>query len=129
MRYNVSRYRKVDEIMTTQAKDYLPLSQATYYILLSLRETRHGYAIMQDVESLSIGKVTIGPGTLYGALGKLEKQAIITRTDLDTKERRKYYKLTPLGKDVLILEYTRLKSLVENAQHIIQEMDVKKDDC
>ncbi|MCR2822213.1 PadR family transcriptional regulator [Lederbergia panacisoli] len=111
-----------------QIEDYLPLSQATYYILLSLREVRHGYAIMQDVEEISHGEVTMGPGTLYGALGKLEKQKIIAKADVDKEDRRKYYLLTPLGKEVLQMEYKRLESLVRNASGIIKEMEGEHDD-
>ncbi|WP_249316937.1 PadR family transcriptional regulator [Bacillus sp. FJAT-50079] len=109
-------------------EDFLPLSQATYYILLSLREVRHGYAIMQDVEEISHGEVTMGPGTLYGALGKLEKQMIITNANIDVGDRRKYYKLTSLGKEVLQLEYKRLQSLVKNAENFIKELEGEDND-
>ncbi|WP_047980487.1 PadR family transcriptional regulator [Ornithinibacillus contaminans] len=109
--------------MTKQPEDFLPLSQATYYILLSLREVRHGYAIMQDVETVSRGEVTMGPGTLYGALGKLEKQHIIEKAMIQDDDRRKYYQLTLLGKDILHLEYKRLKSLVENSTQLIKQIE------
>ncbi|MFD1851718.1 PadR family transcriptional regulator [Oceanobacillus bengalensis] len=114
--------------MTKKASDFLPLSQATYYILLSLREIRHGYAIMQDVEEISHGEVTMGPGTLYGALGKLEKQRIITITtgEIDINDRRKYYELTELGIDVLKMEYRRLSSLIENAKEFINHLGGEK---
>lgn len=113
--------------MTKLPKDFLPLSQATYYILLSLREIRHGYAIMQDVEKISRGDVTMGPGTLYGALSKLEKQKIVSKADVRQGERRKYYELTQVGVEVLRLEYERLVSLVENAKGIIEELEGGKD--
>ncbi|WP_100009731.1 PadR family transcriptional regulator [Lentibacillus sediminis] len=102
---------------------FLPLSQATYYILLSLRHVRHGYGIMKDVEEISNGEVTMGPGTLYGALSKLEKQQIIQKAAVDSDARRKYYSLTDLGKDVLQKEYLRLESLVNNASGIISELE------
>ena len=111
--------------MAKQPEAFLPLSQATYYILLSLREVRHGYGIMQDVEEVSKGEVNLGPGTLYGALSKLEKQAVIQKTYVQEDERRKYYELTKLGKKVLQLEYNRLKSLVENSGELIKEMEEK----
>ncbi|SET02960.1 transcriptional regulator, PadR family [Oceanobacillus limi] len=114
--------------MSKQPEDYIPLSQATYYILLSLREVRHGYGIMQDVEMVSKGEVSMGAGTLYGALGKLEKQLIIKKVHKEGTDRRKYYTLTSLGKCVLQLEYRRLTSLVENAQQIINELGECKDD-
>jgi DNA-binding PadR family transcriptional regulator len=111
--------------MAKQPEDFLPLSQATYYILLSLREVRHGYAIMQDVEAVSQGEVTMGPGTLYGALSKLEKQMIIEKATIQDADRRKYYQLTEFGKEVVQLEYKRLKSIVENSSEFIREMGEK----
>lgn len=120
------RYMEGDK-MTKQIEDFLPLSQATYYILLSLREVRHGYAIMQDVEGVSRGEVTIGPGTLYGALSKLEKQQVIIKAEVPGESRRKYYQLTELGKAILRLEYERLASLVVNAKEIIKGLDEKDD--
>ncbi|GGA78311.1 PadR family transcriptional regulator [Ornithinibacillus halotolerans] len=111
--------------MAKQPEAFLPLSQATYYILLSLREVRHGYGIMQDVEEVSKGEVNLGPGTLYGALSKLEKQAVIQKIYVQEDERRKYYELTKLGKKVLQLEYNRLKSVVENSGELIKEMEEK----
>ncbi|MFC5465235.1 PadR family transcriptional regulator [Lederbergia graminis] len=109
--------------MDKKINDFLPLSQATFYILLSLREVRHGYAIMQDIEEISRGEVTMGPGTLYGALGKLEKQKVIIKAEVDEGDRRKYYQLTELGKKILQLEYKRLESLVENAHEIMKELE------
>ena len=50
---------------------YLPLSEATYYVLAALQEPLHGYALMQKVEAMSEGNVVIGPGTLYGAFSAL----------------------------------------------------------
>lgn len=103
--------------------DFLPLSQATFYILLSLRETRHGYSIMQDVETVSSGLVKIGPGTLYGALGKLEKQGVIEQIRIDEDARRKYYALTVLGRQVVKLEFERMQTLIENSKRFIDEME------
>ncbi|AVQ97796.1 PadR family transcriptional regulator [Oceanobacillus sp. M65] len=110
-----------------QPEDFLPLSQATYYILLSLRVKRHGYGIMQDVEEISQSEVKMGPGTLYGALGKLEKQQVIQKVTVESDERRKYYDLTELGKQVLQKEYIRLRSLVNNATDIIERLEVEED--
>ncbi|RKQ34739.1 PadR family transcriptional regulator [Oceanobacillus halophilus] len=113
--------------MAKAPEEFIPLSQATYYILLSLREVRHGYGIMQDVSEISQEEVKMGPGTLYGALGKLEKQEVIIKAEVNDGERRKYYKLTELGKQVVQLEYNRLTSLVENAKEIIKELGGEKD--
>jgi DNA-binding PadR family transcriptional regulator len=111
--------------MAKEPEAFLPLSQATYYILLSLREVRHGYGIMQDVEEVSVGEVILGPGTLYGALSKLEKQKVIEKAKVQDDDRRKYYQLTNLGREILQLEFRRLKSLVENSREMIKEMERK----
>ena len=88
---------------------HLPLSEATYCILLALAEPLHGYGIMQKVEAGSEGFVHIGPGTLYGALTSLEKEKLITL--FDTVERRKRYALTEKGRRVLAAELARLRLL------------------
>ncbi|MCX8131798.1 MAG: PadR family transcriptional regulator [Clostridia bacterium] len=101
-------------------KKYLPLTESTYYILLSLVEPRHGYAIMQYVDSLSKGKITLGPGTLYGALSKLQKEELIEMTLAD--DRKKCYVLTDVGKKLLFMEIRRLAELVEHGMDVLDRL-------
>jgi DNA-binding PadR family transcriptional regulator len=86
---------------------YLPLSESTYYILLSLIEPMHGYGVMQHVERISEGTVQLGPGTLYGAFSTLEKEGLIRK--VGEEERRKLYTLTPKGREVLGEQLRRLE--------------------
>jgi DNA-binding PadR family transcriptional regulator len=106
------------------ARKFLPLSEATYLILASLTEPRHGYGIMQDVEAVSDGRVRLGPGTLYGALTNLLRQKLIRRIGERGagSERRKIYALTPLGEKVLILEGERLASLSRLASNVAKRL-------
>jgi DNA-binding PadR family transcriptional regulator len=97
---------------------FLPLSEATYYVLLALDEPRHGYAVMQAVESMSDGAVSIGPGTLYGAFNTLEKQKLIEK--VSEEERRKTYGLTDLGRSVLAEQVRRLEIMVRNGRAVTQ---------
>ncbi|MBN1371448.1 MAG: helix-turn-helix transcriptional regulator [Anaerolineaceae bacterium] len=97
---------------------YLPLSEATYYIMLALVEPMHGYAIMQKVEAMGEGLVKLGPGTLYGVLSTLEKQNWIEKTA--EEERRKYYQLTDLGHEVLERQYERVLMMVVNGKKILR---------
>lgn len=97
---------------TSDFSKYLPLSEATYYILVALDEPLHGYAIMQKVEAMSEGSVVIGPGTLYGAFSTLEKQGLIEK--VKEEERRKYYALTARGREVLAEQLRRLQIMVNN---------------
>ena len=95
---------------------YLPLTEATCYILLSLVEPLHGYAIMQKVEVMSQGTVKIGPGTLYGAFTVLEKEGLIVK--VDERDRRKSYLLTAKGRAVLLEQVRRSEILVRNGIEI-----------
>ena len=93
---------------------YLPLSEATFYVMAALDEPLHGYAIMQKVEAMSEGSVTIGPGTLYGAFTTLEKQALIEK--VSEEDRRKTYALTKKGRLVLAEHVRRLAIMVRSGQ-------------
>ncbi len=99
----------------------LPLTEATFFILLSLSPGRkHGYAIMKDVQALSDNRVVLSTGTLYGSLKRLLEQGWIKRVEErnlngDARER-KAYALTDLGRRVLDAEIVRLENLVQAAQ-------------
>jgi DNA-binding PadR family transcriptional regulator len=100
----------------------LPFSEAVLQILLTLADGPcHGYGIMQDVEERTEGRVRLGPGTLYGAVKRLRQQALIDELDaVDAPEpgdgRRRYYRLTQLGRQAVTLEVERLARLVETAR-------------
>jgi DNA-binding PadR family transcriptional regulator len=105
----------------------LPLSAATYQILLALAgRDRHGYAILKAVERQAGGAIRLGPGTLYAAIRRLEDQELITESDwrpdpdLDD-ERRRYYRLTSLGRSVLIAETDRLQAAVNVARRVLRD--------
>lgn len=106
---------------TSDPLSQLPLTEATYFILLSLAPgARHGYAIMKDVRILSHERVVLSTGTLYSALKRLLDQGWIQRTDDMQSEangrQRKTYCLTDLGRQILEAEVTRLQGLVGAAQ-------------
>jgi DNA-binding PadR family transcriptional regulator len=108
-----------------KARKFLPLTEATYYILVSLIEPRHGYGIMQNVAAISEKLVRIGPGTLYGALTNLVKQKLIERVGEQESdgERRKVYGLTGLGKSVIFLESKRLVALAEMGRLAMEKLN------
>ncbi|MFC1894001.1 PadR family transcriptional regulator [Chloroflexota bacterium] len=91
---------------------YLPLTESTYYIMLTLVEPLHGYAVMQKIEETSNGTVKIGPGTLYGAFTTLEKEGLIVK--VKEENRRKSYVLTTKGKKVLKNQIKRLEIMTRN---------------
>jgi DNA-binding PadR family transcriptional regulator len=99
-----------------------PLTPAVLHILLALSsEERHGYGIMKQVESESHGKVKMGPGTLYGSLGRMMESGLIRESDkkVDPEmddERRVYYKITELGKTTLAAELERYREVVAVAK-------------
>lgn len=98
------------------------LTEATYYILLSLIKPRHGYGIMQKTEELSGGRVRLAAGTLYGALSALCEKGWILLLPTDSDSRRKEYRLTEKGLAVLRTEVARLRELADNGERILQEV-------
>ena len=86
------------------------LTEPMYYILLSLTEQRHGYGIMQAVDQMTKGRVSIGAGTLYALLGRFEKENIIVQ--VRKEDRKKIYSLTSKGRQLLTEEFNRLNQLV-----------------
>jgi DNA-binding PadR family transcriptional regulator len=101
---------------------FLPLTPAVFHILITLADGEtHGYAIMQEVARRSGGSVRLGPGTLYGAIGRLLEDALIEESEErpDPKmddTRRRYYRLTNFGGRVLAAETERLAALVRAAR-------------
>ena len=103
-------------------KNPKPLTPAVLHILLALSTSeRHGYAIMKQVEVESRGKVNMGPGTLYGSLGRMIEAGLIAESNkkVDPEiddERRVYYKITGLGRDALAAELERYREVVAVAR-------------
>ncbi|MBD8070645.1 PadR family transcriptional regulator [Bacillus sp. PS06] len=98
----------------------LPLTETTYYILLSLIEPAHGYLMMQKVEELSDHQVKIAAGTLYGAIENLLKHQLIQAVKSDDK-RRKTYVITEKGKDVLRLDFERMKHMISITKNVFEQ--------
>jgi len=88
------------------------LTEAVFYILLSLLVPRHGYAVMQNVEKLTQGRVVLGAGTLYGAINTLLEKRWIGTVDAGRDLRKKEYVTTNLGRKVLQGEMSRLEELL-----------------
>ena len=101
----------------------LALTESTYYILLELFSPQHGYGIMQQVEALSNGRVRLAAGTLYGALNVLCDKGWIVQLPVEDGSRRKEYRLTLKGLDVLKGELARLRELLENGERIVEGKD------
>jgi DNA-binding PadR family transcriptional regulator len=104
------------------AADFLPLTPAIHHILLALvDEERHGYGIMLEVARLTGGQTKMGPGTLYGTIKRLLRAGLIEEADerpdpeLDD-ERRRYYRITKLGTEVLRAETARVSILLDAAR-------------
>lgn len=89
---------------------HLPLTETTYYTLLSLLEPAHGYIMMQKVEQLSNQTVKIAAGTMYGAIENLLKQQLIKAVK-STDKRRKTYVITEKGIEMLRLDCVRMKHI------------------
>ncbi len=97
------------------------LTEAVYFILLSLMEPMHGYGIMQLTEKLSGGRVHLAAGTLYGALNTLLEKGWIRSMGEDKDSRKKEYMITLLGEQVLRGEVDRLSELAALGKTYLEE--------
>jgi DNA-binding PadR family transcriptional regulator len=102
-------------------KTMIPLTETSFYVLISLLEPLHGYGIMQKVERLSQGRILFGPGTLYGAIKNLQSHGLITLVSHLQDKSKKTYLITDLGRRLIALEITRLKELIANAEMLMNE--------
>jgi DNA-binding PadR family transcriptional regulator len=104
--------------MKRSADDFLPLAPAFLHILLALAgEELHGYGIMQEINRQSEGRYKLGPGTLYDNLQRLVKQGVVEPAGEDPNDsRRRYYRLTSLGRRVISAEISRLEDVVREAR-------------
>ena len=112
------------ELSKENPLDLVPLPVAQLHILLALATgDKHGYAIMREVEVLTEGTVTMGPGTLYGAVKKMLKAGLVEESDerpdpeMDD-QRRRYYRISGLGERVLEAEVNRMERLSRAARGI-----------
>ncbi len=105
-------------------KVYVPMTETGFYILLCLQEEAHGYGIVQRVEALTRGEIRLSPGTMYGSLSKMEKDGLIQF--LREEEKRKIYRITSLGRQVLELEQKRIDRLYHNMMEV-QGNEIHKD--
>ena len=97
------------------------LTEAVYYILLSLIIPRHGYGIIQNVEALSGGRVRLAAGTLYGAINTLLEKNWISALPGEKDSRKKEYIITGDGRQALSNELKRLQELLDNGKQIMEE--------
>ena len=100
------------------------LTEAVYYILLSLITPRHGYGIIQNVEVLSGGRVRLAAGTLYGAINTLLEKNWISALPGEKDSRKKEYIITADGRFALADELKRLRELLDNGCRIMEETNI-----
>lgn len=93
---------------------YIPMTETGFYILYCLQNEMHGYNITQTVKQMTSGEISIGAGTLYGSLSKMEKDGLIQFTK--EEEKRKFYIITEIGEEVLSIELKRIERLYKNSR-------------
>lgn len=106
-------------VKMSSSKPSIALTEAVYYILLSLHQPMHGYGIMKNVEQLSSGRVNLAAGTLYGAINTLLERGWIIFSPGERNSRKKEYVITESGKQATHDELMRLKELVCNGDKVI----------
>lgn len=92
-----------------------PLTEALFYILLATRRPIHGYGIIQEVAEMTKGRVSLGPGTLYGAINSLlDRQWIQLYSADESSRKKKEYLITDQGRSAFSAEMARLEELTQN---------------
>lgn len=90
------------------------MTETGFYILFCLRTENHGYNIGQQVKQMTGGELSISPGTMYGTLSKMEKDGLIQF--LKEEDKRKFYRITELGSEILEREQKRIERLYRNSR-------------
>lgn len=121
MRYIVFRHN-LEVVQLSSSGDLTPLTEASYYILISLLQPLHGYAVMQKVQAMSGGRVRLGPGTLYGALSNLHSAGLIEPVGAaGAKDRRKTYVITQRGRQIIESEIARLEEMIAHGKAMLAD--------
>lgn len=105
-------------------KKYIPMTETTYYTLLSVTIPRHGYAIMQYVSELTRGRIVLGTGTLYTMVGRLVTDGVIVT--VPNEEGKKAYQITENGMELLKMETERLGKQLTDGRSVLEREDRKK---
>ncbi len=109
----------------SKIKKLSPLTETTFYILISLLEPLHGYGIMQKVVKLSRGRINLGAGTLYGALSNLVNTGLIIPKDSQkSNPRRKIYIITEMGKKLIEYEVDRLEEMAKSSRSLLEKKGI-----
>lgn len=107
--------------MISELEKLSPLTEATFYILLSLNTPLHGYGVIKKVELMTDGRLKLVSGTLYGALQKLQKHKLINLISEDlSSKKKKMYVSTKIGKQLIDYEILRLDKMVKNAKNEVE---------
>lgn len=93
---------------------YAPMTESGFYILFCLRQPQHGYGISQHVRQMTGGELVISAGTMYGTLSKMERDGLIAFER--EEEKRKLYRITKLGEEILEFELKRIERLYKNSK-------------
>lgn len=106
-----------------KSQNQIALTEAVYYILISLFQPMHGYGIIKNVEEMSHQRVKLGSGTLYGALNTLQEKEWITVLSQNGERNKKMYQISETGREIIRFEIQRLKELLNNGKRIVGGKD------
>lgn|GEM_PF-77570 len=115
--------KSLEVVFVGENTDKIALTEAVYYILISLYTPLHGYGIMQNIMKISDGRVNLAAGTLYGALTTLQEKGWIMALEDSDNSRKKMYEITDVGKVVVDAEIKRLEELLNNGHDVVRGRD------
>ncbi len=97
-----------------------PLTEASFYVLLAFHKPNHGYGVIKDVLLMTNDRLKLAPGTLYGVITSFLKHNIIELDSIEGSKKKKTYKITESGKELLEFETNRIKELLNNAREVLK---------
>ncbi len=106
--------------MSKKIKKFSPLTEASFYVLLALYKPNHGYGIIKEVAEMTKERVKLAPGTLYGVITTFLKNELIELDTVEGSKKKKTYRITAFGRELLQYEFERIKELARNAKGVLK---------
>ncbi len=106
--------------MNKQVLKLSPLTEASFYILLSFTAENHGYGVIKKVKEMTNNRLILATGTLYGVINTLLKNNLIILKETTGTRSKKTYEITNIGKELLLYEQKRLQEMLQNSKEVLQ---------
>ena len=105
--------------MDKMIRNLSPLTEASFYVLLAFNKPNHGYGVIKDVSTMTNERLKLAPGTLYGVITSFLKNKIIELDSIEGSKKKKTYRITSIGRELLDYEISRVEELLQNVREVL----------